>query len=239
MIKYQHVSGTSFDLSKTLCISFEKNEHGHFIRITRANRWICLSTPVWNDFCRNIDIINKNLLHKTESKIGLTKDKTVSVVTFKDQFYVSFSQISSSNSNIYIKYINFNESEWSALLYTIPAIKSLQQDKDVPDTLLPETDKRNRDKLSDCTHCHGKLSAVITHGNLMHQTTKLKENVYKNVRESNETAYNQMAYLCTYCGKSICDDCHCHRWDCKLCEPDNFCDKCEEIVVYKSKYSDL
>ena len=131
-------------MSKTLCISLEGGDNGQFFRIKRENRWICLSIPIWNDLCRNIDIINKNLLHRTESNIGLTKDKQVSVIKFKDQFYVSFSQISSNNGKVYTNYINFNASEWSALLYTLPAIKSKQQEKDVPDTLLPETEKRSR-----------------------------------------------------------------------------------------------
>ena len=231
--------GTSFDLSKKLCISVEVGNYGQFIRIKKEQRWICFSTQVWSEICRNIIITNSKILHQTESKIELTKDKEMNVVKFLNQFYVSFTQRSVNKGKMYTNYINFNSSEWSALLYTLPALDAALQGYDVPDTVRPETEIKYREKQQNCTLCKGTLKAVITHDNLMNKTTKLNQMEYESVQESNKTAYNQMAYSCTYCGKSICEDCHCHRFDCKMCEPTNFCDKCDEIIVYKSKYSDL
>lgn len=237
---FEYFADASFDLSKTLCISIEIGDNGPFLRINRKTRWICLSIYAWNGMCRNVDAINNYLLHQMESKIDLTKDKEVKIVKFLDKYYVSFVQTSKHNGKMYTNYINFNTSEWSALLYSLPGITGTLQGQDVPNTLIPEKEVKTRDKQSNCSLCKGKMNAVITYKHLMHKKTKLKDEDYKNVQDSNETAYNQMAYLCPYCGTSICDECcHCHRFDCRQCEPANFCEKCEEIIVYQSKYSDL
>lgn len=37
---------------------------------------------------------------------------------------------------------------------------------------------------------------------------------------------------CQYCEDRITSICHCHRYDCKTCEPDNFCSNCQSIIVY-------
>ena len=83
------------------------------------------------------------------------------------------------------------------------------------------------------------MYAVITHDNRMNRKTKLKESDFIAVQNTNKEAYNQMAYLCEYCGTPIYLDCHYHEFNCIECEQKNFCENCNEIIVYKSKFSDM
>ena len=43
-----------------------------------------------------------------------------------------------------------------------------------------------------------------------------------------------LGLTCTYCGVEgyMNDECHCHRYDCNICEPDNFCSCCASMLVY-------
>ena len=62
--------------------------------------------------------------------------------------------------------------------------------------------------------------------------TMLTPKELQDVRENNETAYNQLAYQCEYCGNNYdYGVCHCHQHNCSKCEPDNFCKLCNKLLV--------
>ena len=165
--------------------------------------------------------------------------KDVILTAFRDQAFVTLVEKRQHNGISYSCFINLNESEWNSFFAAIPAIGVLCYGYDVPDTLIPEKEPQTRGTEKSCNLCDGKMHAVTTHKDRMHKNTKLKEADLNEVQISNKTAYNQMAYLCEYCGTPIYLDCHCHKFDCKECEPSNFCDDCGDIIVYKSKFSDL
>lgn len=230
-------SETSFDLGKTLSFSIENGSYGRFMRLRRETRWICFSFQAWKGIRRNIDAINTGLLHRKPTLVKLSEEKEINVIEYADKHFVSFSQKSNKNGKTYLTFINLNTSEWSAFLFALPAIDKVQEGYNAPDTTV-EANRKERKEKSNCSLCKGMMSAVTTFNDQMKKATKLKMKDYIDVQKTNETAYNQMAYLCTYCGSPIYEDCHCHRFDCKDCEPNNFCDKCDEIIVYKSKFSD-
>ncbi len=184
-------------------------------------------------------MINKDFQHQKETVLKLTNEKEINIIKYFDKYYVSFLQKSNKNGKVYSNYINLNILEWRAFLLTLPNIDVLLQCYDVPDTLIPEKDTRERNEKSECSLCKDKMTAVITHNGRMNDTTKLKMADYIDAQECNTTVYNQMGCMCTYCGRQMYDDCHCHRFDCKDCEPNNFCEKCNKLIVYTSKFSDL
>ena len=78
--------------------------------------------------------------------------------------------------------------------------------------------------------CHD-VQKVQLFDNCM-EPTRLTPKQLRDVKENNETAYNQLAYQCEYCGNSYdYGICHCHRYNCQECEPLNFCRYCDSLVV--------
>jgi len=65
------------------------------------------------------------------------------------------------------------------------------------------------------------------------KNTKLSKKRLATVLENNIGVQNQLGILCAYCGVEgyYSDDCHCHKYDCSLCEPDNFCKVCLTLTV--------
>jgi len=86
-------------------------------------------------------------------------------------------------------------------------------------------------KQLPCVGCKDKtIQKTLIDGCLLE--TKLTPKELKDVKENNETAYNQLAYICEYCGKNYdYGVCHCHRHNCSECEPDNFCKLCKKLLV--------
>lgn len=141
------------------------------------------------------------MVHNSKDFVKLTPEKQVKVVQFNDKRYVSFHRIS-GNFNTYI---NMNEEEWAVF----------------------------KDKVLEmpCSQCNDvKIKKQLYDGKMME--TKLSAKALENVKENNQYAYNQLAYQCEYCGDSFeYNTCHCHRYNCKECESDNFCSKCDELLV--------
>ena len=115
-------------------------------------------------------------------------------------------------------YINFNDSEWATLMEAIPAINTVLND------------------AMDCNVCQNlKRPIYVTKDNRMADTKLTKEQL-EDIQEYNIGVQNQLGLTCTYCGVEgyMNDDCHCHRYDCRICEPDNFCTKCHKMIVYSA-----
>ena len=104
---------------------------------------------------------------------------------------------------------------------------------DVPDTFIPESLIKKRDSVKSCDVCKNEMTAVITFNHQM-KTTRLSSNVCKFIIQDNKNIQNPLGRSCHVCGATICTDCHCHRYDCETCEPDNFCKNCNGILVYES-----
>ena len=106
-------------INSNLSVSVEDGEHGPYIKITRGERWLCLSASLWY-------IINRNLdnLRNVDHVLYLTKEKRLEVINYKDKRYVSFVHKRPHQDSTYTHYINFNDDEWSTLLEKMNSINS-------------------------------------------------------------------------------------------------------------------
>ena len=78
------------------------------------------------------------------------------------------------------------------------------------------------------------LNQITTHDmvNGRMKETNLSSEELVAVEKNNETAYNQLAMQCTYCGGNWdMEVCHCHRYDCRQCESENFCSRCQKLRI--------
>ena len=89
----------------------------------------------------------------------------------------------------------------------------------------------HRDVLKELPKCYTKQKKKLIYGRLLE--TKLSPRQLRDVKENNETAYNQLAYCCEYCGVQYDYEgtCHCHRFNCRECELDNFCKHYGEVMI--------
>ena len=181
-------------------------------------------------------------LSNTGFSLKLSDSKEVNVVDFKNKQYVTFHHFTKWDDKTYHTYINIGANEWCALMFAMPAIDSMlnKQSYDVPDTILPEKAAKLREPRTNCSMCKDEMTAVILKDGRMKETN-LTSQAYKSIKDSNKSAFNQMDYSCDYCGgcRYYGADCHCHKFDCKDCEPDNFCKKCDGILFYSSMFSDI
>jgi hypothetical protein len=188
-------------ISGTLSILVDFGEFGRYIKIKRDQKWICLSSSLW-------DLVHAQPLTNLGQIVHLTKEKYVELIEFNGRRYVSFVQVCSYQGNEYKHYINFNDLEWSRLLNKLPEIK----------------------KQLKCKLCKRSQIQVLQSGRI--KLTKLTNEQYKRVILANAQVQNQMGLACTYCGVEGClDGCHCHRYDCNVCEPDNFCRECGALML--------
>ena len=88
-------------------------------------------------------------------------------------------------------------------------------------------------KRIDCDECHGVKTPIHLTVDKQMKKTKLSKRKLASVLEYNVGVQNQLGLMCTYCGVEgyVNDDCHCHKYDCSLCEPDNFCNECLTLTV--------
>lgn len=196
---------TSIEINPTLKVMVQMDKYGHYIRIQRKCRWICLSKSLWK-------IINDKLnqLQKIGEVVFLTKSKRLEVISYKDHRYVSFiqQQPGSDFKNI----INFNDAEWNTLLQNLQIINNA---------------------LKDCDACHNlKTQIVLLENSQRVRESKLSKSKVTQLEEYNCSVENQQGMMCLYCGQEMMDDCHCHAYNCYMCEPQNFCSECYGITVY-------
>lgn len=142
-----------------------------------------------------------------EVDLKLSEGKDMKAIAFNDKRYISFHRIYRANQCIYDTYINLNKEEWELLMQINPAI------------------------MMELPKCCTKQKKKLIRGRMLE--TKLSPEHLKDVKESNEEAYNQLAYCCEYCGVQFDYEgtCHCHRYNCRECEPDNFCKHCGDVTV--------
>ena len=156
--------------------------------------------------------MNLQKLRNNGYVLKLTKVKRLEVITFMDKRYVSFVQISYHKDNEYKRYSNFNDDEWATLL----------------------DEMQNINKLFGEEECFGIKTSIYLEMDKRMKRSKLTKTQLATVLSHNAKVQNQLGLTCTYCGSEgymQTDDCHCHRFDCQHCDPDNFCSKCTSLTV--------
>ena len=150
--------------------------------------------------------IVESLVHNDDSFVKLSDNKQARKVIFKGYRYVSFLHTNKGYNNFF----NLNYDEWTMLKDKLPDITQA---------------------LPKCLLCKDMKVKKQLHDHRMLET-KLSAKQLEDVKDNNQYAYNQLAYQCEYCGDSFdYGSCHCHRYDCRQCEPDNFCKKCQTLLV--------
>lgn len=102
-----------------------------------------------------------------------------------------------------------------------------EKEWDIFKDILPNIAKH----LPKCAVCKDKKVKTALFNDKM-MPTKLTPEQLEDVKENNKTAYNQLAGQCEYCGDNYSyDKCHCHSYNCRECEPANFCQQCGDVTV--------
>ena len=225
-------------INAELTISVEDGEYGQFVRLQRGHRWFTMSRGQWWKFQQHnemLEAVAAGAKPQQFASILVSETKDVAVIAFKEQSYLSFHTVNKTKDRVFDNYINLSRAEVSSLLRELPRINGLLS-YDVPDTLLPESEVKVREPRNYCHVCNDKLKAIIVRKDGRTLETRLTSAQRDAVAAGNATV--GQAWLCVYCGDKDAQ-CHCHRYDCSKCEPDNFCSRCQELTVYESKYSGL
>ena len=195
-----------FTLLNALTCSIERGKNDSlFFRLSRGSRWIVLSTAQW---MKLVEYLPK--LDSSNACLKLTADKDIKIINFNEKRFVSFHR-AFRGQRVYDTYINMNEQEWKAFKTIVPDIVKA---------------------MPNCSLCQDvKVKRRLFDDRMLE--TKLSPKRLVSVKEDNEVAYNQMAYQCEYCGQTFDYEgtCHCHRYNCRECEPDNFCKQCGDVTV--------
>lgn len=203
-------------LGRNLWISFEPDgKYGPCVKITRDKRFIAFSVNVWRKLRRHIPKLKTQGYH-----VKLTEAKEVTVVIFTDDAqYVRFHNKYKRDDDVYSSYINLNDEEWSCFL---AALDKIDVAIPPPEDIIP---------CPDC--CLMKTVLPVCFGRM--KPTMLSIERQKEVQENNKVAHNQEMYQCEYCGGysyQMESGCHCHQYNCRECEPNNFCVTCGSVKIF-------
>lgn len=208
---------TSWQLSSTLWIKGEIGQYGPCMKILRTNgrsgsTFIVYTINQWSKIRREIPII------KTKGyTLTLTNTKDIQVVSFHDERYISFHcTFKGVCGGVNHSYVNMNNREWSRLLKVLGEI----------DKICPVDD------ILKCMTCVSLHRMVQLHNDRM-QKTLLSEEAFKDVYEHNIAVSHHKLIKCEYCSRHVYtpSTCHCHRFDCHECEPENHCSDCGILLV--------
>ena len=199
-----NMNTSQFEINATLKITVEKGDYGRYVKVQRKQRWIALSASLWNIIHNKMDNLCKD-----GYVLYLTKTKRLEVISYANQRYVSL--VEHKPGSDFKSFINFNDEEWSCLQAKMGNICAA---------------------LIDCDACNNLKRPINVLKNKRTAETKLKPKKVAKLQEYNLTVQNQLGMMCLYCGAEMHDDCHCHAFDCEICEPHNFCEKCHALTVY-------
>ena len=225
-------------INAELTISVEDGEYGQFVRLQRGHRWFTMSRGQWLKFQHYnemLEAVAAGAKPQQFASILVSETKDVAVIAFKEQSYLSFHTVNKTKDRVFDNYINLSRAEVSSLMRELPRINGLLS-YDVPDTLLPESEVKVREPRNYCHVYNDELKAIIVRKDGRTFETRLTSAQRDIIAAGNATVGQTRP--CAYCGDKN-GQCHCHRYDCSKCEPDNFCSRCQELTVYESKYSGL
>ena len=202
-------------LGRNLWLSVEYDgPYGTCVKLTRGKRFIAFSINVWHRLRRHIP-----MLKTSNYNVKLTEAKEVTVIAFADGVqYVSFHHTYKRDNNVLSSYINLNGEEWSCFLVALDKI----------DAVIPPQE------IVPCPSCCLMKTVVPVINGRVRETILTPERLQE-VHENNSMAYNQEMYQCEYCGgysHRIESGCHCHRYNCRECEPNNFCTTCGSVNIF-------
>ena len=200
-------------MNETRALKLKITKYGRYgknVRLERGSRFIAFSPNVWLRFRHAVP-----RLRTMDHVVYMTEEKSVTVIEFQETRYVSFLyEARRANGEVVSTFINLNDDEYQQLLSFLPEI----------DAIIPPVN-------TEQCECVKRMVKLCT-GQRMVETT-LNEEQLQNVIQNNQDLGNQEGSQCTFCGAHdrLDDTCHCHTYDCRLCEPKNFCDICGENMI--------
>ena len=96
---------------------------GHFVRLTKNNRYICFSPNVWTKLMKEIDVIAEALRNDKAMECRLTKESIVETQIFQGKTYVCFKKNG--------LYINLDQSQWDQFRNKAAGILSSEDKENV------------------------------------------------------------------------------------------------------------
>ena len=206
---------TSWKLSPGTHFSVENGRYSKYVKLQRGKRFITFYSNVWGMLRRHVP-----RLRTANYQLELTSDKSVQVVDLSNDRYWSFHHTwKDEEDNVHTNYINLREHEWAVFLDIVHEI----------DEIIPTR------AILPCPACHSMRKVMLVkHLGGRTQKTKLTPEQLAAVRENNAVSYNQLMLECEYCGVAMYDPerCHCHKYNCRMCESDNFCKTCGNCMIF-------
>jgi len=202
---------TEFALAANLKLKYTNSHYGPCIQLERGTRSITFSFYTWKKLRRQVPH-----MRTVGIKVRLTEDKSVEVDHFSGRNYVCFTKVYILEQNTQKCRINLAPEEWQNLVDALPFF-----DEKIP-----------TDSIVSCNAC---LKRTVCVHDWKMQPTLLSEVNLGMSKANNDIAYNQQMAQCEYCGgypyllDSI--ECHCHLFNCRRCEPDNFCTTCGDLMI--------
>ena len=222
------------EIGYNLTLTKFEGRYGRYVQLQRGKRRINISKTTWTTFIDNLDTIKTLSLQS----IRATDQMEINVVNFKEKAYVSFHDCFVRHDRVFDCYINLNKQEFDKLLACVSDLSTfLYEDKamdvNVPDTVLPEKEVKLRQLRDYCNKCHDMTRAIVVNSKGRSRQTMLGAQEFLNLLKST-------GLRCHYCGEEPRQgNCHCHRFDCKKCEKDNFCKRCDGVLYYESQFSKI
>lgn len=205
-----------WQLAPNLWLKNVQGVFGMFMTLVRGTRSISFSPNIWKKLRSKVP-----LMRTKDFRMVLTDDKDVSVVEFMNVRYVNFHCTYRKEGKVFDTYINLKDEEWAQFSAALDDV----------DAIFPA------ENVAACPECFAvkKVVHITQNGGRMHMTSLTPE-MLQDVKENNAIAFNQQMYRCEYCGgysHSLDNsDCHCHIYNCRKCEPDNFCNTCSEVTIF-------
>lgn len=209
-------SVVEWKLSANLTVKTWEGEWGDCVRIERHNRFFVISMKAWKLLRQSVP-----LLQTIGYDLKLTPTKNVTVVEFSGERYVSFHSTYIKDNKPMDSHINFNVDEWTEFMSAL----------DVIDRLIPVTGIKPCPN-ERCTPLKTVTPVSNYEGRM--RTSKLSAEQLAEVAEYNRGVEDPRARQCEHCGEACYDglECHCHQYNCRSCEPANFCDTCGTNKIY-------
>ena len=167
----------------------------------------------WDTFAKNSERMKKREI------FSFTLNMTSEVMTWMGVSLKYFVTLFGNPLHV-DSFLTFNENELATVLIYIPLIRRDLLSATISVEKLLNSAHLHRSPANICLSCFDIMRPQeLHHGRMPLENLPVVDQLAKRP--------------CTYCGEENDGlDCHCHLYDCKFCEPNNFCSVCKGILCY-------
>ena len=195
-----------WELSCDTKVTYERNTFGPRIKFEREKTFFGLSRRCWNRFRANVP-----LLLKPDHIVHVAPYKRVYYKTFNGETFICFEQDWKSQEGVWKKsWINLNLWEWDKFMKSLGEI-------DKAFGYCPTT--------KTCYNCNDVRTLLTA---IPEPQCKIGLDEQANVLFSNTVGIEPLR--CELCGDDVEIECHCHKFTCRDCSPENYCNGCGQFT---------